>query len=781
MRIAQTPQTRHRPSSAKRFRCSGYFLLIGMALLIAYPAPSNAVSATNAGTPGLEEIVVTATKRAQSLQEVPIAVSAFSAETIEDGRLQSLADIALRTPNFLVGQQGPTAPELTIRGIGSTDRESGSDRSVVVFVDEVYIGRTGASTFDLFDLERIEVLRGPQGTLFGRNVVGGAVNLITAKPHDEFDAKAQITAGGLDLLEFKAMVNGPLGDTLAGRLSASAKSRNGIYTSRTFRNANSNGGDSVSVRGQLKFTPSDVASLLFSLDYAEDEVNGVANKLTQGAVSDSDFLTGALGPFGPFVPDADPYTTSNNVFGHVNREHVALTGRLDWGTRVGEATLIPAYRSVRFDEVRDIAGIGFTDLGGDGIQPMWRNAQDRGFESTAINDEAYDAFSLEARLASSAEWARPLDWVLGLYYLDEKINRDQIRARQANIAYSRPLFDQLNNASSVAVFGELTYRFIPRAAVTLGGRYTRDEKDFDMVVRNTLSAAEIDEIAGRLNRAPSLNPAVEVYRASAAEEWSEFTPKATLSFDLNDDAMLFATLSEGFKSGGFVGLAATAAAATRSFAPETARNIEVGLKSTLLDGRLQLNASYYSLDFKDMQLRDRILLIPGDVTSAVVTVVNAGEAAIDGVELDFVALLGQGLTLSGSLATLDSEVKAVNEGSTLSVGSRLPRGPEVTWNLAAEWECFLPRGTLRLLMDYRHTGDHYFDLNEQPAGREDGYGLLGARMVFAAPSWEAALWGKNLTDKLHRTHVQSIRAGRAGLSQIGEPRTWGLTFTKWFD
>ncbi len=717
----------------------------------------------------LEEITVTATKRAQSLQDVPISVSAFSADTIEATRMQGLTDIAIRTPNFLIGQQGPTAPELTIRGIGSTDRESGSDRSVVVFVDEVYIGRTGASTFDLFDLERVEVLRGPQGTLFGRNVVGGAVNLVTAKPSPEFDAKVQATYGRRDLAEVKAMLNGGLSDTLSGRLALSVKSQEGFYRMRSFAGDRSNDMKAYGVRGQLLLTPSDDWSLLFSLDVAEDEVEGVASRITQGAVSDAGFAA-ALAPFGPFVPAEDPFTTDNNKFGMIERSHVALMSRLDWSTAIGDLTVIPAYRSAEFDELRDIAGIGFNAAGV------------RGFESTAINDENYSALSIEARMASPGDSSNPLSWIGGFYYLDEKIDRDQIRERQANTAFSRPLFDQLNNASSVALFGEATYTLADRINLTVGGRWTKDKKDFDLEVVNTLSAAQQAEIAARLGRATTLNPAQQEYVAQVDESWSEFTPKATLSFDFSKDVLVFATYSEGFKSGGFVGLAATSREAMRSFEPESARNLEFGVKATLADGRLQLNASYYDLKFKQLQLRDRILTIPGDVTSAIVTITNAAEAEMNGVELEVVALPIAGLTLSGGFSTLDSEITEVTEGSNVVLGTDLPKAPEFTLNLAAQYEYPLGPGVLRMRADYRHTGDHYFDLNEQAAGQEDDYGLLGARIAYAGAgdSWEVAAWAKNLTDEEYRSHVQSIRAGRAGIAQMGEPRTWGLTFTKRF-
>ena len=740
-------------------------------LLLLLPFQAGTVLAQEALA--LEEVVVTATKRAQNLQEVPIAVSAFSAEAIEKNRMEDLADISAQTPNFVIGQQGPTAPELTIRGIGSTDRESGSDRSVVVFADEVYIGRSGASTFDLFDLERIEVLRGPQGTLFGRNVVGGAINLITAKPSQEFESRLVTTLGKRNLTELQGVINGALSDTVSGRLSASSKSQDGFYKSRTFNNRRSNDINTFSVRGQLKFEPSSDLSILVSADVSSDSVRGVASKVTAGANSASVFAA-ALAAFGPYVPHSDPYTVDNNKFGDIDRDLWSLTSRIEWVSNVGVLTVIPAFRHAEFNELRDIAGLGFQNSG----------SASRGFESTAINDESYDALSFEARLASNDDsdsalsW---LSWIVGIYYLNEDIERAQIRERQANTAFSRPLFDQHNEATSRAIFYELAFRFW-KMNLTVGGRYTKDEKDFDIAVVNTLSAADRMRIAAELGRTPSLSPASSEYATGASDSWSEFTPKLTLGFDVTDDILLFATVSEGFKSGGYVGLAATEVQAKRSFAPETARNIEAGIKGVFFNNRLQLNASYYKIDFTDLQLRDRILTIPGDVTSAIVTITNAGEAKIDGFELELAALISEGFTLRGSFASLDSEITKVNQGSNIKRGTQLPRAADRTWNLSAEYVTDVGAGTMEFRAGYRFVGDHYFDLNEQKAGFEEGYGLLDGRIAYVGQdeSWELALWGKNLSDEVYRSHVQSIRAGRAGISQIGEPRTFGLTFTKSF-
>ena len=719
----------------------------------------------------IEEIVVTAQKKSENLQDVPIAVTALTEDTIEKTRILGLEDVANKTPNFVIGQQSPTQPELTIRGIGSTDREAGSDRSVVVFQDDVYIGRASASTFDLFDLERIEVLRGPQGTLFGRNVSGGAINLISRKPSRERYGKVQVSAGDYGLIEARGLINGALSETTSGKLAASFRSRDGFYDNRLFGDRESNDLESSSLRGQLLFEPDDLTRVFVNLDVSQDEIDGVASKITQGETTDAGFAA-ALAPFGPFIPDPDEFTVANNKFGDIERDSIALYARVDLERDYGVWTFIPAHRRNQLDERRDIAGIGFTGMG----------SASRGFESTAINDETYTSSSFELRLASNTEESA-LDWILGLYYLTEEIERDQIRERQANTAFSRPLFDQDVELTSYAIFGEFAWDITEQLTLTMGGRYTRDDKDFDMSVINTLSAAEQAEKQAELGRATSLNPATAEYSADTSDDWSEFTPKVTLEYEASDSVLLYATWSEGFKSGGFVGLAANQAQAQRSFAPEFVTNTEVGAKTTFLDNTLQLNFSYFTMDFEDLQLRDRILTIPGDVTSAIVTIANAGEAEIDGFEFEAVIAPSDWFTAFVGYGNLDSEVTRVNPGSNIVLGSEIPRAADSTLNVATEFNFPIRQGELELRLDYRQTGDFFFDLNEQAAGEEKSYGLLDARLGYSPESgrWDIALWGKNITDEEYRSHVQSIRAGRAGIAQIGNPATWGLTLTYEFE
>tara|TARA_R110002167_G_scaffold21007_7_gene76517 strand:- start:3704 stop:5971 length:2268 start_codon:yes stop_codon:yes gene_type:complete len=727
-----------------------------------------AQDAENERSSQLDDVIVTAQKRSQSLQEVPISVTALSAETLERARIIDLEGVATRTPNFVIGHDGPTTPELTIRGIGSTDREAGSDRSVVVFEDEVYIGRTGASTFDLFDLERVEILRGPQGSLFGRNVVGGAVHLIRAKPDSDPMVRIQGTLGDRNLAELRGVVNGPIVDDLDGRLSFSTRRQDGYYYNRVI-GRRSNDSEGTSVRGQLRWRPDDATDVILALEAGTDSVDGLASTLTQGAVSDADFAA-ALAPYG-YTPSPDPFVSDNRQFGSLDRDNYAASLRVTRDFGAVSMTFLPAYRYTDYSELRDVAGVGFSGSG-TGV---------KGFESTEIVDETYRAFSAELRFSSNTDSA--LQWVAGLYTLDEAVDRDQIRERQANRAISRPLFDQYNDVRSYAAFANGRWAVTDRLGVTVGARYTIDERNFGLDVTDTLTAAQRAAIIAEVGQAPSLSPAAEEFSTEQSKTFERFTPEISLDWQMTDDFLIFGKIGTGFKSGGFVGLGATQADAERSFDPETVINYEIGAKTQFFDNRLQANVSAFFMQFSDLQLRDRVLLIPGDETSAVVTIQNAAEAEIKGLELEVQARPISALRLSGSMAFLDSKITETRPGSTITLGTALPRSPEFSTTVAAEYtffDAFSGAGDLSFRGEVVHTGEFYFDINEPASTYETARTLVNARIGYrpANGDWEVAVWGKNLTDEAYRSFGRTSLANRIALTQVGEPLSFGITLTR---
>jgi len=761
----------------------------------------------------IEEIIVTATRRADNLQNVAGAITAFGAQAIERDRIYGLEDVASRTPGFLIGQQSPAAPELTIRGIGSDDREAGSDRSVVLFVDEVYIGRAGGSALDFFDLERIEVLRGPQGTLWGRNVVGGAVNLVTRKPGPDPYARLSIGAGNYDLLEGRGVINRPLGGDLAAKLSFSFRDRDG-YSRNTVFDEDVDGGNNASLRGQLRYGGERLTAL-FTADYNTEQVDGISSK--------PDPVGGAFNVTGrgsQLLPDIR--LVGNNIVGELDRHIYGATLRLDYETSAAVWTSLTSFRRVAFEVQRDIAGATLS-----GGNP----GQNLGFASIALNDEASNTFSQELRVSSPSD-AGAWEWTVGVFYLFEDIERDQIRDRNLTRTrpsaitingvshptpagecdlgmthptnpqpawlpvdgscrtVSRPLFDQAIEATSYAAFAQATWAAAERFRITLGGRYTSDSKDFDLEVSSTRERlprgdANFGDPAA-LNAVNSLNPAGEEFTLSVDDSWSAFTPKLTLDYQLAENVLAYVTASRGYKSGGFNGLGPSEEEARKSFDPEYAWNYEIGVKSQFFADRLRFNLAGFRMDFEDLQLRRRILRVPGDDASAVVIVFNAAEAEIIGAELEMVFAPSPNLILSGSYSFLDTEATRFTDiADDRFTGTQLPRAPESAFTLAAEYSIPLRAGELSLRGEYRQRGDHWFGIGELThrsgvrAGFEEAYGIFDASLTYT-PNGEGlgfAIWAKNLTDEEYRSHVQPISSGAGGITRYGDPATWGATLT----
>lgn len=710
----------------------------------------------------LESIVVTAQRRAEPSQKVPASITAFGTETIRKARIFGLDDIAVRTPGFAIGNFSPEAPNLTLRGIGSTDRDAGSDRSVIVFVDEVAIGRAGASTFDLFDLERIEVLRGPQGTLYGKNVAGGAINLITNKPEAGTSANMAAGIGSENLFEMRGMLNTELGQRVQGRLAFNSRDRDGFQTNALTGNKLDTV-NSAAVRGHLRFLASDTAEFLLSADYARDRVFGVSRKVA---------------PTGPFVtrlgftPNPDPRIVEDNVDGYFDRDIAGVSGRAEWTTGIGQFTSITAYREVSSHIFEDVVGIPLASSFDSRGRP-------RGFLSIDDTTEEYDALVQEFRLSSLPESER-WKWIAGLNFSREDVNRVSIRDRSLLARTSKPKFDQSNVTSSYAVFGQATYAMTPRFNLTVGGRYTHDRKDFGLIVT--------DESGGL---ADNLNPATEVFDIQASDDWSAFTPRFALDYSFDENVLVYASASRGFKSGGFQGFAPDARSARISFDPEFVWNYETGLKSQWWNRRLQLNLAAFYMDFSGLQYRQRILAVPGDESSAVVVILNASDAEIKGVEVSATVMPLPGLTVSGSYSYLDTEVTnflsnvaGVPANAPNLSGNRLAHAPKNAYTFFAEYVAPLQDlGDLSFRAEYSRRGDMFFEVENPASGLEPGYGTLDARIAFlsASGAWEFALWGKNLSDTLYRTTSASAAGGTVGTSRFGDPRTYGVTLTWWYN
>lgn len=717
----------------------------GMALAIAAcPGPARAM---------LEEVIVTAQKREENVQTVPIAVSALDEETLRNASMLTLDDVSRQVPGFTVTTYNPVTPQPYIRGIGSNVSDAGADASVGVFIDGVYAGRAGGYRADMFDIERVEVLRGPQGTLFGRNVAGGALSVISNRPDRESAAELELTAGDYDLWGLKGMLNGSLGSRAAGRIAFATRERDGdtdnTVTGNELRNE-----DNRSARARLLWDASDAVSVLVTGEYSEDDLRGPSARNFWGADPSVVLESTGIGFLSPFLlpSSPDPWQIEAAVDGFAEREMYAATGQLDWDLGFGTLTAITGYRDLEYRFLDDVFGLAFDPASG--IEPLLTNAA----------DEESDQLSQEVRVTSSGEG---LVWTAGLYYLEEEVSRDEVFSPLGDSV----LYDQAADTSSYAAFGQVTFALGERLDLTVGGRYSYDEKSFDLAT----SGGGLFALGFGLLTTDPANPEAGpvTFDASDDESWSNFSGRLSLEFSPTDDSFLYATWSQGYKSGGYNGQATNYTAAVTPFDEETVDNYEIGLKTEFLQRRARLNLSAFYMDYQDLQV-----FVTSFETTAGLFVDNAGEAEITGFEAEFFLTPVDRFDLTATYAWLDAEL-GDNELETVEKGNVLTRSPEHSASVAAQYRFPVGRlGELLLRADYAWQDKLYFQLENPEQSAQDAYGLWNLRAaLLGAAGWEVALWVKNAADEEYWVTAFDPGFGSdlAASSVQGNPRMWGVT------
>jgi iron complex outermembrane receptor protein len=707
---------------------------------LAVALPQAAFSQSSA----LEEVIVTAERRAQDAQDVPIALTIIGGSEISPAGISSISDVALKTPNLTFTQFNIGEPQLFLRGLGTTIDSAGADPTVSVFIDDVYVGRSAGATSDLYDLERIEVLRGPQGTLYGRNVTGGAISIVTKRPSEEFEAKLGVTVGNYGLTVLRGLVDGPIGDNLAGNLSFSKRDRDGYaYSNRSGQELDD--ADNFSLRGKLLWDISDNTELLLGFDYSTDDNNGQCRNLTKLDNPAGDHNAG-----GRFVPvlkqikadtnSEDPRTCAMTIEQYAERDVFGLSARLQMEfTNDLSLTSITAYRELEYSWLQELGGLD--------SPPNLLSVEDN------EGDDA-DQISQEFRLTKDGD---RLFWVAGAYYFKENVDRFAnvpIFFGPGSPVAPGALLDRswLQSATntSMALFGQVVWSMTDALALTLGGRHTWDEKEMDNAYYSS--------------------PGNEVYNFKGLEEsWDEFTPRVTVDWQVTDDHMLFATWSKGYKSGVFISQNTTAALAETPLEPEEATNMEIGAKTRWFDNRLQFNLVYFDLENENQQLfrLENFTLVSE----------NFGTES-SGIELDFIAALGKNLTLSGMYASLDAEIV----GGQFA-GNVAPRSPDYKYSVALNYNAALGNGgILDFDASVSYSDNWYMEATNQGVSYMDDYSIVDAsvRYTSSGGNWEVTLWGKNLSDELVTSH--SIVSSFGGSVELfAPPRTYGVTANYFFD
>lgn len=678
-------------------------------------------SATDSGNVGLSEIIVTAQRRPERQQTVPISLTAVDERAIDDARINQLRDLSRITPGLVVSNFSLGSPVVALRGAVNTFNQIGVDKPVGVVVDDVFIPRNSASTFELFGLQSIQVLRGPQGTLFGKNVTGGVLVFDTGRPaFDTQAAKGRLTLGNYRTVELDAIADTALGENAAGRVAFSARRHDGWGQDR-LSGQELDDLDSANVRGQVRVRLGERVEALIAGDYAADRSGG-RTLSSIGLGSDGDRRTAESG---------NPQLFDREVGGGSLRLFV--------DTGLGELNSITALRRSRSTDRYVNVSANFSFL--------------TGTQSQALSDDRdnVSVFSQELRLVSP-EWSAGR-FVAGAYFASDRSRRElrSTALSRTGALVTNQLFNGRVAGETYAVFADGTLNVAPFLSVTAGGRYTWDIKTADLTLTNALTGAGNFSAVGSRSR------------------WSRFTPRAAVQLTPFRDVMLYATFARGYTAGGYNTQAATLAAFNAAFQPETLDNFEGGLKTEFFDRRLRINLAAF-----EMKYRDKQELFFNNVTR-VLNITNASRATIRGAEAGVSLRPVSWLTLSGTYGRLDTRYDdfVIPAGAVLT-GNRLGSAPRDKASALINIDA--PVGGVRLLGNvlYSYTSQYFTGATNEAGLQVPGYELVNASIGLASADdrFRLTLFARNLFD-IDYLLIPSTQVVRG--EYLGEPRRYGVS------
>lgn len=730
----------------------------------------------------LEEVVVTANLRSEVLQDVPAAITALSGETLTRDNISGLDGVSQRTPGLVFAAFAEGQPEIAIRGVGTKEDGPAASDSTVVSIDGVYVAARSAQVFDLFDLERVEVLRGPQGTLYGKNSIGGSINFVTAQPTRDTRMRATLTAGNHGRLDGGALVSGALSDTLFGKVSASYRSSDG-YLRNVLAGSPAFGEtwgetESVNYRTTVRWEPSESFDMSLTLDGAHDD-NGATNREAVGGLGPLHDCACASNPtaVNAVLGGAGAYSTLADTEGFTNRDIFGAALKINYDLGFAVLTSISAYRTTEYEYLEDSSGLPassiFTDLTGASGNP---NTTLLGPASNGFTFKVTDAvtedpkqYTQDLRLTSPS--GETFDWLAGVFFSREENFRTESFVFPAlggsDRQPSSSISLQSNEGTAYAAYGQASYRLTDAFKLTAGLRYSYEKKEIT-------SEARIQSGLPLLLRAYPL--------VAAEEDWNDVSWRFVADYHLADEALVYASVATGFKSGGFTGTASTAAVATSPFDPEQATSYEIGVKAELFD-RVRLNLATFYTEYEDLQVT-RFFQPVGTTFGQFITE-NAGEARLEGVEVEISAHPFDALEIGATYAYLDARyTRFTGLPSTIGTGAfddnRLRQAPEHTGSAYAVYTYTMQSGAeLSGGVDWSYRGLSYYDPDNNPITVIPSYELINGRLGYQSPDehWNVSLWIKNADDEIYRTHVFSQRDGRVAFALMGEPRSYGLSVT----
>jgi len=676
----------------------------------------------------LEEIIVTAERREGILQEVPVAVSAFDANEIERRQAFNVKDVVNNVPNLLgannVGQGSATT--VFLRGVGTTESIVTVDTAMGFYLDDVYIARQGVNNFSLYDVERVEVLRGPQGTLYGRNTNAGAINVVTTKPQDSNQGSGEFSYGEFNRKNLKGMANVVLAeDELFLRFNALSQTGDG-YVNNALLGKEVNDVDFWGWRAGLRWLPSDDVEVLFTADDSESDQNGVYALNVLNGMPDDLFQSSSI----------------TDIFNKSETSGTALT--INW--QISDTMSVQSITSARQTYQKwDL------DLSDSPI-PIFR--------LYTINDS--DQFSQEIKLSGTAMNDK-LQYSTGIFYFDEdsysfiadRFFGGGLLAREYKV-----------DVESIAVYFDGSYDLTDKMSLIFGGRYTKDEKSIDIE-----AGVGVPPGFSLDGGTPTWNSATLRELGTPTDlDYSDFTPKVGLKYDFNDNLDGYVTFTEGYRAGGW-------AARTNDpsqvlpFEPEVIESIAVGLKASLWDGRARLNSEIFFYDYQDLF---NSATDPDTGNFAVFT----NNAEIKGLEIEGTVRISENLDIFGFVAFADGEYKDVSPLVAGALGDKLQRLPELSFKVGFTNIWPLSNGSLvRLNADYQYTENHFTDPQNTALGKSGDISLVSASLGWesADDRYSVSVSCRNCVDDEYNTATLAFAPFGFVSIYPGEPQTWLIT------
>lgn len=718
----------------------------------------------------LEEVVVTSQKRATSLdvQEVPTAISVYSGAALEEAFAVDLTDVGRMAPNVQLNSAGtyPGFANFFIRGVGLSNTTRSQDPAVGAFFDGIYVGFGPSSIAAAFDFESVEVLRGPQGTLFGKNVTGGAVSVTSRRPSQQFGGYAKFQMGNYDTIQVTGAVDLPVSDELALRVAGTSRSQDGFFDNLE------NGLTKAEVdydilRPSLLWTPTDRTSVALIGEYYRSRGGSSAAQNLDSRIDPRVAGPATVQRVFEYTPPSDKYDIRHENQGYVDAETKMLVLDASYEADHGVFTVIAGAREVRYDSSTDFDGSPFTVF------------------QFPDNREDQEQFSIEARYAS--KFSEVIDFTAGLFYFTQEYDIGERREIFVGGTPADPTIVQQvglgqTDDESVAAFGEATWHLTDDISLLFGGRITQEDKEvlfcpfsFDATIYSTLSMADCGNAI------------------SDDESWTSFSPKVGVNWHIAEEIFGYASWSTGFRSGSY-NIRAPFPEAIGPVDEEEVVTWEAGLKTTLLDGRMRFNVALFHSAYDDIQrtISDTVIVNGNPQVAQVLR--NAAEATISGLELETSLMVTDNLTADFTFGYLDAEYdefpgidadrNGVYEPAIDDVAAKdldFERVPEFEYTLGLQHR--LPLGDAAELSSrvaYQWRDDHFVDTLNSPSIAVDSYGLLDASLTYDrfGDGWSVAVFGRNLTDE--EFHDFGFDGGTHRAVWGGLPRTYGVEVTARF-